>query len=148
MQRFASKVLDLDNSHVPSEQYQLLKEYAHNNKYDLEVEELKQLVHVLKSKHAIDSVLVSNANGTLLASSSGSDFKDAITSTALLNYVHSEIPDSKTVLVKGKQWHMLFPFRNKIYVVKAASNMEETELSAIAEDLEGFFKRSKSSEWI
>ncbi|MFH0715000.1 MAG: hypothetical protein V1847_04295 [Candidatus Diapherotrites archaeon] len=148
VQSLASKVLDLDSSKLPLEQYKLLREYSQNHKFDLEVEELRNLVKVLKSKHAIESVLVANGAGTLLVSSNGTDFKDAIASTALLNYVQSEIPHSKTVLVKAKTWHMLFPHNGKVYVVKAASNLEESELQAIAEDLEGFFKRAKNAEYV
>ena len=99
MKGIASKVLDLEDERM-NEQFKMLKEAARNNRFDLDVAELKQLVKVLKAKHAVDSIIVAYNNGSLLISSNGPDLKDAITGSALLSYIRSEIPKSEAVFIK------------------------------------------------
>lgn len=137
----ASKVLDSSHDSL-NEQYRLLKEASRNSRYDLDVQELKELIKVLKSKHAVDSIIVAYSNGSLLASSNGSDLKDAVTGTALLSYISSEIPKSQAVFVqREKGWYMLYPHGKKVYIVHAANNLHSVELRAIAQDLEKFLKK-------
>jgi hypothetical protein len=141
MKGIASKVLDLEDERM-NEQFKMLKEAARNNRFDLDVAELKQLVKVLKAKHAVDSIIVAYNNGSLLISSNGPDLKDAITGSALLSYIRSEIPKSEAVFIKkSKGWYMLYPQGRKIYIVHAANNLHSVELHAIAEDLEEFVKK-------
>jgi len=139
----ASKVLDWEEDEKVNEQFKLLKETtAKNHHYDLEVAELKELIKVLRSKHAVDSIIVAYNNGSLLVSSNGTDLKEAITGTALLSYIRSEIPKSEAVFVKkNKGWYMLYPSGKKVYIVHAANNLHSVELRAISEDLEAFLKK-------
>lgn len=137
----ASKVLALEEE-SSNEQFKFLKESAKNHKYDLEVRELKELIKVLREKHAVESLVVAYNNGSLLVSSNGSELKDAITGTALLSYIRSEIPKSESVFIKrNKGWYMLYPSGKKVYIVHAASNLQNVELRAISEDLEAFLKK-------
>ena len=141
MKGIASKVLDLDEGMV-KDQYKFLKESSRNHKYDLDVAELKELVKVLKVKHAVEAIIVAYNNGSLLISSNSSDLKDAITGSALLSYIRSEIPKSEAVFIKkSKGWYMLYPSGKKVYIVHAATNLHSVELRAIAEDLEEFVKK-------
>lgn len=139
VKRFASRVLDLDESPVRNTpQYQLMFEATRNNHYDLDVAELKELVSVLKKKHVIESVLVAYQNGSLILSSNGQDVKEAIKGTALYSYVRSEIPKSTSILIKADDWYMLHPFNKKIYIVRATASLSYPELKAISEDIESF----------
>jgi len=141
MKTIAAKVLDLGDDR-PNEQYKLLKEASRNHKYDLEVKELKELISILKTKHAVDNIIVAYNNGSLLVSSNGSDLKEAVTGTALLSYINSEIPKSESVFIqRSKGWYMLYPFGKKVYIVHAANNLHGVELRAIAHDLEKFLKK-------
>jgi len=141
MKTIAYKVLDLGDEKL-NEQYNLLKEASRSNKYDLEVKELKELITVLKTKHAVENIIVSYNNGSLLASSNGPDLKEAVTGTALLSYINSEIPKSEAVFIqKSKGWYMLYPHGKKVYIVHAANNLHSVELRAIAQDLEKFLKK-------
>jgi len=141
MKSLASKVLDTEQDSLNS-QYRLLKEASKNSRYDLDVQELKELIKVLKEKHAVESIIVAYSNGSLLASSNGSELKDAVTGTALLSYINSEIPKSQAVFIqKAQGWYMLYPHGKKVYIVHAASNLHSVELRAIAQDLEKFLKK-------
>ncbi|HIH21924.1 MAG: hypothetical protein J4478_00630 [Candidatus Diapherotrites archaeon] len=141
VRKVASKVLDLEQTGL-NEQYKMIKEASRNSKFELEVEELSQLIKLLREKHAVDSIVVAYNNGSLLISSNGSDLKEAITGTAMLSYIRSEIPKSESVFIKkSKGWYMLYPFSKKVYIVHAASNLHNVELKAIADDLESFLKK-------
>ena len=142
VRKIAYRVLDMDESPVGSTpQYQLMLEASRNHRYDLDVAELKELVEVLKKKHAIDSILVAYQNGSLVLSSNGQDVKEAIKGTALYSYVRSEIPHSETILIKAQDWYMLFPKDKKIYIVRAAASLTYPELKAISQDVESFLTR-------
>ncbi len=137
MKTIASKWLD--TGPLPSGAPSFLSDKA-SVKFDLEVEELKELIALLKSKHAVDSIVVAHHNGSLLVSSNGSDLKEAIVGTAMLNYIRSELPESTAIFIKEKHWYMLYSLNRKVYVVRAPSNLQSMELKAIAEDMEGFLK--------
>lgn len=141
----ARSVLDLEETGVLSEQFKLISE-TKPSRFDLEVSELESLVSVLRQKHSVDSITVAYSNGSLLISSNGSDLKEAVSSTALLNYIKSEIPSSKNFTIKEKKYKMVFPFGDKVYIVKAQNPLNGIEMATLAEDIENFFKKTLERE--
>lgn len=143
VKRLASKVLDLDDTQLPVEQYRILSDFLSKHRFKSEFENLKQLVRELRKKHLVDSIVVSNSNGSLLVSTDGSSLKEAVVGSALFSYIKSEIPHSETVLIKGKdEWHMLYPYNDKIFIVRAPSHLTRTELKEIAKDVEAYLSKS------
>ncbi len=146
LKSIAQILLDLDDTSFPKEQFELLRDMSGNHKFDLSVEDLKDLVKILKKKHMVDSITVATQNGSMLVSSNGQGVKQALIGSALFNYIKSEIPKSEAVLIKSHGWHMLIPFGEKIYIVNAASDMTHTELNAIAKEVETFLETQGDAE--
>ena len=138
---FAYKVLDVDDTVVPQEQLDAMRDFLSRYKFNLKSKDLETLLKELQRKHLVDSVVVTRRDGTLVASSSGNGMREAITGTALFNYVSSEIPGSKTFSVKSeKDWFMLFPYNDHIYIVRAGADLSSLELRALAKEFDGFLK--------
>jgi len=141
----AEKLLGLDDSGIPVAQFDAIKEISSRHRFDTDVESIEALMRILKKKHLVNSICVTNRNGSMLASTNGNDLKEAITGTALFNYISSEIPRSETVLIKGKEWNILFPYKEKIFIVRAGSDLSQVELRALAKELEEFFVSKQQS---
>lgn len=140
----ALKILDLDDTSLPREQFDLIKDCAQRTvKFNMEIPNLDDLVKMLRKKHSVESIIVSNGNGSAIASSNGAGIKQALSKTALFNYINSELPKSEAVLIKSKQWHMLLAFKDKIYIVNAASDLTQLELKAIAREVEEYLSKQQ-----
>jgi len=140
----ASKVLAFDNTAVPTDQLNTLNDLMtkHQLKFS-ESDNLSDTLAYLKKKHLVESVTITREDGSMIVSSEGNGFHEAITGAAMLNYVKSELPDSKSILVKGKDsWTMIIPHEKKIYIVKATSNLEHLELRALAKEIEHYLKKA------
>ncbi len=103
---------------------------------------MKQFLNELQKKHLVESITISNLNGSALASSNGSGQKDALSGTALFNYINSEMPKSEIVLIKSHSWKMLIPWNEKIYIITAASDLAKCELESIAKEIEIFLQKN------
>lgn len=141
----AEKVLDIDKTVTPKNQIDTLNDYLLRFNFNTDTDDLNKLVNILRKKHLVDSICISNSNGSLIVSSNGNDFNQAVTGTALFNYIQSEIPNSKAILIKSDGWYMLLPHNKKIYIVKACSDLSPIELNAIAKDVETFLRKNQSS---
>ena len=138
---FARKVLDLDDTSPPVEHIELLNDFLVQNKFHLDVSSLKELVKSLKRKHVVDSICISTLNGSLVVSTDGNEWNEAVIGSAMYSYILSEIPKSKSVFIKTEDhWFMLFPYNEKIYIVRAGSNLTSVELNAIAREVEAYLK--------
>jgi len=139
LQRIANSILAVDETTVPKEQLDFLYSYTSRFDFDREAQELKDLVRALKRRHMVDSICVSYGNGTCLISTNGNNLSEAVTGTALFNYIASELPKSEAVTIKGRDdWYMLLPYRDKIYIIRAGSGLLSLEMRAIAKDVEKF----------
>ncbi len=138
----AGKVLGIDDTRKPVSQFNAITDILSRHRFDLEKEEAKEMLSELKKKHLVDSITVATKHGSPLLSTHKEDsLKEVITGTALFNYVRSEFPGSNTVLVRAKDWVMLIPSREKVYIVRAGSNLSPVELKAIAKDVEKFLAK-------
>ncbi len=140
---FANKVLAIDDSQLPKNQIDLLKNYVDNHRFDTNTGDLKELMKVLKKKHEVDTIIVSKRNGSMVVSSNGTDLSEAVTGTALFNYIRSELPKSQSIMIKCDDWYMLFPSNEMVYIVKAPASLAPIELNAISRDVEKFLSKAE-----
>jgi len=142
---FAHKVLDIDDTKLPEGQIRLLKD--HMAKYRQQMKEaasLREMVNFLKKKHMVDSICVSEADGSTVISSNGNDLSEAVTATALFNYINSEVPSSEAVMIKANGgWFMLIQYEKKVYAIKAPASLTTVELKALAKDVEKALKNKQ-----
>ncbi len=135
------KVLDVEDNHVPREQMHLLNNFLARHKFELNTASVQDLVQSMKKKHLVDSICICSPNGSIVISTDGNDFSEAIIGSAMFNYIKTELPESDTILVKDKDnWFMIFPYNGKIYIIRAASDMTRIELLALAKEIESFLK--------
>lgn len=138
---FATKVLAIDNTAQPKEHIRAIRELLCKNGVELNGDSLPEVLSKLKQKHLVDSVIVTKRDGSILATTEQNGIKQAITGTALFNYVSSELEKTESVLIKSNgDWFMVFPFGEKIFVVKAAASLSTVELKALAKELDNFLK--------
>jgi hypothetical protein len=141
---FAGKVLDRNEQPFVNDQLTALEDLLARKQEEETAADLKELARVLKRKHVLDSISISQMNGSLLASSNGNGVSEAITASALFNYVQSEIPKSEVVLIKSKNWNMLFRYGGKIFVIKAPTSLSTIEMRAISKEVEAFLNKANS----
>ncbi|MFH1255726.1 MAG: hypothetical protein V1494_00395 [Candidatus Diapherotrites archaeon] len=144
LKRFAEKVLDIDDTQVPEQQVKILFDTLARKSFETNAKELGKLVKQLQKKHLVDSICIASRNGSLIVSSNGSGLNEALTGSALFNYILSEIPSSEAIFIKEKDWYMLLPFREKIYIIRAGENLTRTELNVMAKEVEQFLKRQET----
>lgn len=142
---FAGKVLDKPVSGFSKDQLSALEDLLSRRKVQEDAADLKELARLLKRKHVLDSISISQMNGSLLASSEGNGINEAITASALFNYVQSEIPKSEVILIKSKNWDMLFRYQGKIFILKAPSSLSTIELKVISKEVEKFLATHDAS---
>lgn len=145
IRNFAEKVLDVDDGIAPRSQLQVMEDYLNRHRFNTQVSQLDELVKILKQKHLVDSICVSTSTGTMLASTNGHEINQAVIGTALFNYISSEIPKSEAVLVKSRDWFMLLPYSDKIYIIKASASLSTIELKAIAKEVEAFLSKKRAA---
>ncbi len=138
LMRFAERILDVDETIEPTAHIRFLEDYSGKMVFDTNTGDIIEFLKALKKKHLVDEIVVSTLNGSAIASTNGHSVSQAITGAALFNYVKSELPKSETVLVKSNGWHMLFVFNKKLYMVRAASDLSNVELKALAKEIDRF----------
>ena len=144
---FAQTVLDLDDTKVSQDQLVALQDLLSHQSFNQAPADLRGLIESLQIKHQVDSISISQTNGSLLASSQVNGASEGITASALFNYVQSEIPKSEVVLIKAQNsWNMLFKYNSKIFVVRAPMHLTTVELKAISNEVEAFLAKKKESE--
>jgi hypothetical protein len=141
---FARKVLDVDDTHLPREQYAFFTDCTKRLKHDPNAKDIKALLYWLLEKHFIESITVATKNGSLLVSSNGNGAKEAMQGTALFNYINKEVTKSEVVFLKSGSWQMMIPFRDKVYIIKAAADLSQTELQHIAKEVEDFLQEREA----
>ena len=138
----AGAILDLDDTSLPKEQFEIISAYPGKFKFDTSTRELEELLKVLRKKHLVDSLTVVEKDGSILASSNGTSFSEGIKASALLNYINSEMPQSSTIMIKAGSWYMLYPYAGRIYIIRAHSHLTTVEMNVLAKEIEQFFSNS------
>ena len=140
----ALKILDLDDTAAPRNQIDLIKDCTRKReRFDTaHAADLNDLVATLQKKHAVNSIVISNGNGSIVASNNANAHELAVARTALFNYINNEIPQSETVLIKTSEWHIMISYNGKVYIINAESDLTQSELKAIAREVEGFLSNN------
>ena len=140
VKRLAAKVLALDDTALPAEQVRFIGQLFSRREQETRTKDLNKMLKAMKKKHIVDGIIVSKLDGSLLGSTTGNGSHDALIGTALFNYVRSELPNSKVILIKQDGWHMLFHYADRIYIVKADNHLAGVELRALAREVEKFIE--------
>jgi len=141
--KIASKVLDDDAQIQTSSQIEFLRDFLSKHSYVF-CEDFGENLGILKKKHLVDDFVVSNFDGSVVASSNGNGHSEGIMGTAMFSYIKSEIPDSEAILIKRADgWFMLFNLNKKIFIVKAGSELSGIELRALAMELSILLEENK-----
>ncbi len=138
LKKIASVIFDIDDTVKPVAHLKLLEDYAGKFNFETKTTDVAELLKVLKKKHLVDEIVVSTMNGSSIVSTNGNAVSDAVTGAALFNYIQSELPKSRSVLIQSNGWYMLFPHLNKLYIVRAAANLAGVELKALAKEIDSF----------
>ncbi len=135
--RFAAKVIAVDDTVVPEQQLQVLRDMLKGQKIELHGRDAKKLLACLRRKHLVNSITVVKHNSNLVFSSEGNGAKEAESATELFKFVdrHFSRPDS-IAFKQNSEWNMLFQLNGKLFIVKANSSLSTVELKVIAEDIE------------
>lgn len=141
LKSWSNRWLDRPKKSVHSDQLAALEELLARHAVEINADDINELVVGLKQKHVVDSISITYPNGSLVASSTGEGVSESITASALFNYVQAEIPESEVVLVKSKDWHMLFKYHGKIFIVKSSANLTTIEMRAISKEVEAFLQK-------
>jgi len=124
-------------------QVEFLKDFLSKHNYIFSTD-FGENLEILKKKHLVDDFVVTNFDGSVVASSTGSGHSDGIMGTAMFSYIKSEIPDSEAVLIKREEgWHMLFTLNKKVFIIKAGSELSGIELKALALELSILLEENK-----
>ncbi len=145
IKNFAQKLLGLDNTRIPQTQLTEISEILSKHNFNINTTDLKKLLGLLKKKHLVDNICVASKNGSVIASTAnGNSLKEAITGTAMFNYIKSEIPRSETILIKSNEWYMIMPYKNKVFIVRAPASLSTIEFNALAKEVEDRLSKGKS----
>ncbi len=139
---FARKVLDLDDTVKPVSHLNYFEDYLDKFNFNTATNDLELFLSELKRKHLVDEIIVASTRGSMIVSSNGNGISDAVSGAALFNYIQSEMPKSETVLVQSNGWKMMIPFNEKLYIVKASSDLSTIELKVLAKELDSFLVKN------
>ena len=139
---FARALLDIDDTSKPVQHLNFFRDYSDRFHFDTNTDDAHKFLNELKKKHMVDDIVVASFNGSSLLSSNGNSVSRAVSGAALFNYVHSELPKSESLMVKSNGWHMIVPYNKKLYIVKAASDLSNIELRALAKEIDSFLLRT------
>lgn len=135
--RLVGWVLDQDDTSMPSTQYACITDFLSHQRFEFTSVNLADLLSTMKSKHLVESILVAGKNGQLVAASEPDGVKEAVLTSALYNYVNAELAHAFSVTIQtGEQWLMIYPFNQRLFVVKSRSGLSNLELRALARELE------------
>jgi len=139
LMKVATKVLDLDDTVKPIAHLKLFEDYLDKFDFDTNTEDAMEFLSILKKKHLVDDIVVASMNGSSIVSTNGDSISKAVSGAAMFNYIQSELPKSESIMIKNNgYWNMLFPEKDKLYIVKASSDLSMVELRSLAKEIESF----------
>ncbi|MAG18135.1 MAG: hypothetical protein CL944_01535 [Candidatus Diapherotrites archaeon] len=141
VKKFATKVLDLDDTVKPLSHLELFEDYLDKFEFDTNTPDVLKFLNILKKKHLVDDIVVATQNGSSVVSTNGNSVTTAVSGAAMFNYIQSEHPKSESVMIKSNgQWNMIFPDKDKLYIVKASSDLSVTEMRSLAKEIDTFLE--------
>lgn len=135
--QMAAKIIAVDDTVVPAEQLQAVREMLKSRQFSLEGKDARKLLQGVKGKHLVNSITVVKANSSLVFSSEGNGIREAENAADFFQYAGNRISKTEAIAVKrSRDWVMMLSSQGKIFVVKANSSISTIEMRAIAKDIE------------
>jgi hypothetical protein len=145
LKKFVAKVMDVDDTAKPVSQMEVLRDFLSKHRYEFS-DDFEENLRILKRKHMVDSFVVTNNDGSVIVSSEGNGHMEGIIGTAMYSYIKSELPNSESILVKKDDgWFMLASLDEKIYIIKAGSELSNIELKTLATEIHSMMPTQKKS---
>ena len=142
--KFASKILAVDSTELPEQQFAMIQDVLAKPMLQIHGKEAKELLTCLKRKHLVNSITVRKLDKGIVFSSSGNGQQESTDAVELLGFVKKNFNETDFVTLRSKKdWIMLMPFGENLYVVKANSSLSTIELRALAKEIETILKRKK-----
>ncbi len=145
LKKFAVKILDVDDTSLPKNHLALLNDFKKKFEFNSTPKNINEFLDLLRKKHLVDSISVASTDGSLISSSNGHGLTESLTGSALFNYLKSELPKSEVMLIKEKNWFMVFHWSQKLFIVRSPSNLSPIELQVLAKEVEEFIEENKKS---
>ena len=144
--RFAAKILDFDHTALPEQQFAMIQDMLASKSFEIKGREAQDLLNCLKRKHLVNSITVRRLNEGLVISSSGNGNTESQNGTDLMNFAAKNFSGTDLVTMRSdKEWIMLMPWQNSLYIVKANSSISGIELKALAKEIESILRRKRLS---
>lgn len=142
--RFAAKILAFDDTELPEQQFALIQDMLAGQSNEIKGRDAVELLASLKKKHLVNSITVRRIKDNLIFSSSGNGFDEGENASDIMNFVNRVFDGTDFFSMRTKKdWVMLFPYENNLYLIKANSSVSPVELKAIAKEIEKTLKRKK-----
>jgi len=144
--RFAAKILDFDQTALPEHQFAIIQDMLASRTTVIEGNEAKDLLNCLKKKHLVNSITVRRFKTGLVFSSSGNGSQESKNASGILDFVNKSFASADVVTFRTeREWVMLLPVQNSLYIVKANSALSTIELKALAREIEQVLKKRSFS---
>ena len=142
--RFAAKVLAFDQTSIPEQQFAMIQDLLANENIPIKGKEAKELLSCLKRKHLVNSITVRRLKDGMVFSSSGNGQAESKNASDIVNFVNRNFSLTDIVTMRTeKEWVMLMPFRESLYIIKANRSISVVEIKAIAREIESTLKRRR-----
>lgn len=139
---FAAKVLAFDQTSLPKQQFAMIQDMLANEKILVKGKEEKELLNCLKRKHLVNSITMRRIRDGLVFSSSGNGQAESKNASDIMNFVNKNFALADIVTMRTeKEWIMLLPLQENLYVIKANSSLSMVELKAISKEIETILKK-------
>ncbi len=136
--KIAFKILALDDTQLPEEQFEFIFESIQKQpKFKNNIVEKREFLNMLKQKHGINSIIVTDIkNGTILIGDKPSR-KQAIEKMKEL------LTNNDSILIRKKfGWDIYVANNGNAYLISANSDLTQAELKALAREVEEFLNKS------
>ncbi len=144
--RFAAKILDFDHTALPEQQFAMIQDTLASKTFEIKGKEAQELLNCLKRKHIVNSITVRRLNEGIVLSSSGNGNAESQNGTDLMNFAAKSFSGTDLITMRSdREWIMLLPWQDSLYIVKANSTLSGIELKALAREIESILRRKRLS---
>ncbi len=142
--KFASKVLDFDSTELPEQQFAMIYDVLAKPMPLIKGKEAQELLTCIKKKHLVNSITIRKLDKGLVFSSSGNGQKESASGQELLGFINRAFSETDFITLRSKkEWVMLMPFKESLFIVKANSSLSTVELKAIAKEIEKILAKKR-----
>jgi len=140
--KFAVKILDFDNTCLPEQQFAIIQDMVANQTIPITGKGVKDILLCIKKKHIVNSITVRRMKDGVVFSSTGNGMGESKNASDLLAFVGKSFSGTDVITMRNeKEWVMLLPLQEHLYIVKANSTVSTVELKAIAKEIQSVLKK-------